>query len=42
MVKIHILDAGHGDCLLVDCDGVKLLIDAGQVHLGIEKKFQPS
>lgn len=22
MVKIHILDAGHGDCLLVDCDGV--------------------
>ncbi len=29
MVKIHILDAGHGDCLLVDCDGVKLLIDAG-------------
>lgn len=39
MVKIHILDAGHGDCLLVDCDGVKLLIDAGPSTFRYRKKI---
>ena len=29
MLKIHIIDAAHGDCLLLDFDHSKILIDCG-------------
>lgn len=28
-MKIHILDAGHGDCLLIESNNVKILVDSG-------------
>jgi len=29
MLKIHVIDATHGDCLLLDFDHSKILIDCG-------------
>ncbi|TCB13745.1 ComEC/Rec2 family competence protein [Acinetobacter sp. ANC 5045] len=29
MLKIHVIDAGHGDCILLDFEHTKILIDCG-------------
>lgn len=29
MLKIHVIDAAHGDCILLDFEHTKILIDCG-------------
>lgn len=29
MFKVHIIDAGHGDCIFLECENTRILIDCG-------------
>ncbi|WP_046206242.1 ComEC/Rec2 family competence protein [Acinetobacter radioresistens] len=37
MLKIHVIDAGHGDCILLDFDHTKILIDCGPKKIKTRK-----
>ena len=37
MLKIHVIDAAHGDCILLDFDHSKILIDCGPKSFKVRK-----
>ncbi|WP_180104017.1 ComEC/Rec2 family competence protein [Acinetobacter sp. YH12134] len=42
MLKVHVLDAGHGDCILLDFEHTKILVDSGPKKMKIRKAIIPT